>query len=536
MTSNDPMSPPPTGPLSGVRVVEIGSEIAEYCGLLLGGLGAEVIKVEPPEGSPSRSLGPFLGDSPDRERSLHFWAYNRNKRSVMLDPDLPTDRSRLRALISEADVVLDSLPLGDWSARWEIPDLRSIRRSLIVARMTPFGDDGPWAGYHGSDLVHLALGGVVMNCGYDPTPDGRFDLPPMAPQAWQAYHMAGEHLAMGITAALLYRNESGRGQLLSCAVHEAVAKSTEVDLMSWVMRRAPVHRQTCRHAAESESIPVIVHTKDGRWMTIAMQDQAALAKTGDFLKAQTTDPILTREVDLLLADSPAPAVTGPRRIPGSGGESAGELARLARMTDLCQRFALKFTLADLPWRQAQAAGLLWAPLVKPHENLDLEHWHRRGTFGDVDHPELDRSLVYATSRWRSTETGWVGGRRAPLLGEHSSCPQFSDRPAAGPGTVRIANRAGTLSARGKPFALDGVRVLDFGWYLASAGGTRFLASLGAECLKVEFKAHPDTRMAAMAPVGGRAARRTATAPLPGSPIRTWAASSTTRIRANEACP
>jgi crotonobetainyl-CoA:carnitine CoA-transferase CaiB-like acyl-CoA transferase len=72
-----------------------------------------------------------------------------------------------------------------------------------------------------------------------------------------------------------------------------------------------------------------------------------------------------------------------------------------------------------------------------------------------------------------------------------------------------------LSARGKPFALRGVRILDFAWFLASAGGTRFLAAMGAESIKVELKSHPDTRLAAMAPIGGRDARRHATAPLPG---------------------
>src|ERR1700676_3370177 len=116
--------------------------------------------------------------------------------------------------------------------------------------MTPFGDVGPWKNFKGSDLIHLALGGVMMNCGYDPDPNGRYDIPPIAPQLWHAYHIAGEQLAIGITAALMYRQMTGFGQEVSCAVHEAVAKSTEMDLMAWVMRRAPFYRQTCRHATE----------------------------------------------------------------------------------------------------------------------------------------------------------------------------------------------------------------------------------------------------------------------------------------------
>ena len=93
----------------------------------------------------------------------------------------------------------------------------------------------------------------MMNCGYDPAPGGTYDLPPIAPQMWHAYHVAGEQLSMAILAALIFRFRTGLGQHVSCAVHEAVAKCTEVDLMSWVMRRAPVLRQTCRHARESIS-------------------------------------------------------------------------------------------------------------------------------------------------------------------------------------------------------------------------------------------------------------------------------------------
>ena len=107
----------------------------------------------------------------------------------------------------------------------------------------------------------------MMNCGYDPAPGGKYDLPPIAPQMWHAYHVAGEQMSMAILAALMYRHRTGKGQHVSCAVHEAVSKCTEVDLMTWVMRRAPIFRQTCRHARESVSPhPTIAHTKDGRWV------------------------------------------------------------------------------------------------------------------------------------------------------------------------------------------------------------------------------------------------------------------------------
>lgn len=122
---------------------------------------------------------------------------------------------------------------------------------------------------------------VLQRGGYDPDPQGRYDLPPIAPQMWQSYHIAGEQLVLGIIAALFYKRRTGEGQYLSCAVHEAVAKCTELDLMSWVMRRAPLFRQTCRHAMEVVSdVPGNAQTKDGRWFLMIMR---ALGDVGSLL-------------------------------------------------------------------------------------------------------------------------------------------------------------------------------------------------------------------------------------------------------------
>src|SRR5918995_4031190 len=94
------------GPLTGLRVIELADEQAEYCGLTLAGLGAEVIKVEPPGGSPTRRIGPFYEDKEGPERSLFFWYYNRGKRSLVLDLQQQKDRDRFRALVASADILL----------------------------------------------------------------------------------------------------------------------------------------------------------------------------------------------------------------------------------------------------------------------------------------------------------------------------------------------------------------------------------------------------------------------------------------------
>ncbi|PYN15500.1 MAG: acyl-CoA transferase, partial [Candidatus Rokuibacteriota bacterium] len=495
------------GPLTGIRVIELADEQAEYCGLTLAGLGADVVKVEPPGGSPTRRIGPFYEDREDPERSLFFWQYNRGKRSIVLDLGQPQGQDQFRSLVATADVLLESTPKGELDALGlGVAALLREFPTLIVARTSPFGDDGPWVAFKGSDLVHLALGGVMMNCGYDPAPGGTYDLPPIAPQMWHAFHIAGEQLSVAIIAALLYRWRTGKGQYLSCAVHEAVAKSTEVDLMTWVMRRSLVLRQTCRHARESITPhPSIVHTKDGRWVMANLGTRPG--ETEQLIK------LLERYGMDAGLDAAKPSLPSSGRfVPGTGPSTA----KRDHAMEAVQRFVRAFTYENVPWREAQEAGMLWAPLRKPHENAMDPHWLARRSCTDVEHPELGRSFRYATSKWLATRTSWSVGRRAPLLNEDATTvalPRAPDLPVIDASARAPLNEA--LSPRGKPFPLHGIRILDFTWFLASAGGTRFLSAFGAESIKVELKSHPDTRMAAMAPVGGRAAREKATGPLPG---------------------
>jgi crotonobetainyl-CoA:carnitine CoA-transferase CaiB-like acyl-CoA transferase len=513
-----------------VRVLEVGGEHADYAGLLCAGLGASVVKVEPPDGSPGRYLGPFYGGAPDPERSLYFWGYNRGKRSVVLDVSSPDGRSRLDELLSGADVLIDASPVGSFDV--DLPRYPA----LVHARLTPFGEDGPWAGFATSDLVSLALGGVVMNCGYDPDPAGHYDLPPIAPQVWHSFHIAGEQLVIGIVSALLYRLRSGLGQKVSVAIHEAVAKNTEIDLMSWVMLRQPVYRQTCRHALATVTNPSISYTKDGRWnlsMHVGERDRRFLRP---FMESYgLAEGMFSADV----VGEPAPGVR-----PVAGASSAATAG-----VEYVQRLTRRFTYDDLPWREAQLAGLLWSPIRKPHENALDEHWLSRGTFADVPHPELGQTFRYPVSKWVSTRGSWQAGRRAPLLGEddnllHDGWQAAESDPSSGTmaadsrptdGFLGAASGSGTpvgvggasatgsswpadgnagLSALGTPFPLAGVRILDFSWFLASAGATRFLAALGADVLKVEWKTHPDSGRGSLVPSGGRSARAAANAPLP----------------------
>jgi len=150
------------GPLTGIRVVELADEQAEYCGLTLAGLGADVVKVEPPGGSPTRRIGPFYEDREGPERSLFFWQYNRGKRSIVLDLHREDDRATFRSLVASADVLIASekaslgLPevdvglLGGCRHAMRLFGHSRVRRMMLTAMRVP-----------GEELYRL---GIVEAC------------------------------------------------------------------------------------------------------------------------------------------------------------------------------------------------------------------------------------------------------------------------------------------------------------------------------------------------------------------------------------
>src|SRR5207302_1565828 len=396
------------------------------------GLGAEVIKIEPPEGNATRRIGPFLDDEPGLERSLFFWNYNRNKKSVVLDLRDKAGQEQMLRLLGGADILLDaSCGALNEALGLDHAALSARFPALVAARMTPFGDDGPWKDFKGSDLIHLALGGPMMNCGYDPDPNLEYDTPPIAPQIWHAYHIAGEQMATGIIAALIHRERSGDGQDVSVAIHEAVSKNPEQDLMYWVMRRVPLWRLTCRHASEGPNhSPSICHTKDGRWFITHGMGARDL---------KNLVPLLSKYNAQADLQPPAPEVDlRARQVPGTAGSDEAR----SHMLDVVQRFVRAWTYKDMPWLEAQNAGLLWAPLRKPHENALDEHWQTRKAFAEIEHPELGRSFAYPTSKWLSNKTSWQVGRRAPLLGEDTDAVlgAAARRPSRARGGHRAAAR------------------------------------------------------------------------------------------------
>ena len=236
------------GPLAGLRVLELADETGQFCGKLLGDLGADVVKIEPPGGEPCRRIGPFLDDIPHPERSLSFWYYNTSKRGITLDLETADGRELFRRLAATADVILETFRPGFLaSLGLGYETLREQNPGLILCSLTPFGQTGPWRDYLSSDLLHMAAGGEMASCGYDEADVP--NAPPIAPGGGNAWHMGCHFAYMAIMAALVHRTVSGHGQYIDASIHEACALTTEAAIANYVYRGEVLQRQTGRHHA-----------------------------------------------------------------------------------------------------------------------------------------------------------------------------------------------------------------------------------------------------------------------------------------------
>jgi crotonobetainyl-CoA:carnitine CoA-transferase CaiB-like acyl-CoA transferase len=214
--------PLPESALEGLRVVDLSEGIAgPYCTSLLADSGAEVIKVEPPEGDFTRRLGPFPNDEPHPDRGGLFLHLNGNKKSVTLDVETASGRAVLRKLLGKADVLVESGAPGRFaSLGLGYDDLKAELPALVYCSVTPFGQAGPYAGYKGNSLTCLALSGLMYVTG-DP------DREPLATGGEAAEYFAGVNAWVAVLAALAHRAAAGEGQRIDVSVLESLGSADE---------------------------------------------------------------------------------------------------------------------------------------------------------------------------------------------------------------------------------------------------------------------------------------------------------------------
>lgn len=205
-TAGDP------GPLAGIRVIEFGNLIAvPYAGLLLADLGAEVIKVEPPDGDLGRRFGPFI-----RDESVFFLAVNRGKKSVALDLNTEEGAKAGRALCATADVVVHNLRRGAMERRGLGEDqVRAVNPNVVYAVVSAFGSDGPYADRPGIDIVFQGESGMISITG-DP------GSPPTKTATTIGDYTAATNAALAICAALLERRITGHGRRIDIALRDGL--------------------------------------------------------------------------------------------------------------------------------------------------------------------------------------------------------------------------------------------------------------------------------------------------------------------------
>src|SRR5678815_1664443 len=222
--------------LEGLRVLDLSGPLGNYAGKLFGDLGAEVVLVEPPQGSGLRHQPPFLDDRPGIESSLAFAYHNTSKRGITLDLDKGEDQSRLRRLIESADVLIETERPGVMNERGlGYEALSALRPSLVMLSITPFGQTGPYAQYQAEDIVALALGGMLSLGGYP-------DTAPMRVHGDQAILCANMYGAVAASVCLWQAETTGRGEHIDVSMQESVVMALEnavqfYDLEKTVRRR-----------------------------------------------------------------------------------------------------------------------------------------------------------------------------------------------------------------------------------------------------------------------------------------------------------
>lgn len=390
----------PQGPLAGLRILELADEKGEFCGKLLADLGADVIKIEPPGGSATRHIGPFLDDQPHPERSLAFWYYNTSKRGITLDVQTTDGQRIFRRLAADADVVLETFRPGFLATLGlDYEALSADNPALIFCSLTPFGQTGPWRDFLTSDLAHLAAGGEMASCGYDASDVP--NAPPIAPGGGNAWHMGCHYAYMAIMAALVYRTMSGTGQYIDTSIHEACALSTEAAIANYVYRGETLLRQTGRHHAPAPTPRTQFRAQDGLYVTALVGGRLTPKYVKDL--AALMDPF---------------GMAGNLHDAKYQDQAVIDAQTSHIIDDLVADF-IASQPAEVIYHAAQNRGFTWAAVRAPEELLDDAHLHDRDFWKTVHHPELGRSFTYPGEAAIYNGAPWRISRRAPLLGEHN---------------------------------------------------------------------------------------------------------------------
>jgi crotonobetainyl-CoA:carnitine CoA-transferase CaiB-like acyl-CoA transferase len=370
------------GALERLTVVDLSSHLSgPYCAMLLADHGADVIKVERPDGGDdARRMPPFMGGE-----SAPFMIWNRNKRSVVIDLKTEAGKAQLLRLVDGADVLIENFRPGTLERLglgW--PTLSARYPRLIYAAISGFGQTGPYRERGGFDLVTQGMSGLMSVC-------GPADGPPHRMPIAISDVAAGMHLAVGVLAALEARHHTGRGQLVETSLLESAISLGvyEAAHVAATGERPPRLGQAHRGSSPYQVFP----TADG-WITVG-------AAQNNFW---------TRLCDLL----GAPELKEDRRF-GTNGDRVRNNGELVALLE--RRFKEK---PSAHWLDAlEAAGIPAGPVLHFEEAMADPHIVARGMVAETEHPAAGtfKTLGIAV---KLSDTPGALRRPAPRLGEHTA--------------------------------------------------------------------------------------------------------------------
>ena len=386
--------------LDPYRVLDLCDDRGLLAGKILADMGADVVQVEPPGGSPARNVGPFHGDDPNPEKSLFWWAYAANKRSITLDLENRDGQDLLRKLVAKSDFLIESFAPGYLeNLGLDYGQLSAINPRLVMVSITPFGQDGPYSNYQASDIVGMALGGFMYLTGDDDRAPVRISFP--------HFYLHGG--AAGATAAMLahtYRVTSGQGQYVDVSCQQAVAKTLAHAPQIWdiegaILKRMGVYRQT----SGENRVRINWPCKDG-YVNYMVQGGTVAYSTRALLAWMKEDRFDTSDLDAIDWEKMGYGAITPELMAQLGGP-LGDFFR-GHTRDELVKGSLDRRILLFPVATPSA--------LEGHPQLDA-----RGYFRELDHPELKESVRYPGAFIKSGDGSDIAGvyRRPPLIGEHN---------------------------------------------------------------------------------------------------------------------
>jgi crotonobetainyl-CoA:carnitine CoA-transferase CaiB-like acyl-CoA transferase len=385
------------------RVLDLTDEKGFLCGRVLGDFGADVIKIEPPGGDPSRMIGPFYHDIPDPEKSLYWFAYNANKRGITLNIKATEGQAIFKRLVESADFLIESFPPGTMAGLGlDHENLRRINPGIVMTSITSFGQSGPWKDYKGSDIALWALSSYMYVTGDE-------DRPPVCPSFPQAFLHAGLEAAAASLIALHHRQLTGEGQWVDVSAQDALAVVNLQNQQYWNLARFNPKRagpaqivSGVRWARQQR----VWKCRDGFVVFIVSSGhigaQANRALT-EWMDGEGMAPKFMKNIDWETFNPQGQELTD---------EQHGEM--LTAIGDFFRRH----TKAELYEGSVQKRIVLY-PCNTTEDLMNDTQLKARGFWAEIPHAELGRSLVYPRPCVAFSEASCDIRRRAPLIGEHN---------------------------------------------------------------------------------------------------------------------